>query len=103
MAITNGNLALNGVKVAIKSYMHIQIQMILIALLELKTFQISNMQKDILLKQDYSSRCMDIGIGNVAIWKNIHGHYLLTLVKQIQDDTRDHDSDLLECEYKIIL
>ena len=40
LAITNGNLALNGVKVAIKSYMHIQIQMILIALLELKTFQI---------------------------------------------------------------
>ena len=37
LAITNGNLALNGVKVAIKSYMHIQIQiqMILIALLEL--------------------------------------------------------------------
>ena len=64
---------------------------------------ISNMQKDILLKQDYSSRCRDIGIGDVAIWKNIHGHYLLTLVKQIQDDTRDHDSDLLECEYKIIL
>lgn len=41
------------------------------------------MQKDILLKQDYSSRCRDIGIGDVAIWKKIHEHYLLTLVETV--------------------
>lgn len=64
---------------------------------------ISNIRKDILLKQDYSSRCRDIEIGDVVIWKNIYGHYLLTLVKQIHDDTRGYDSDLLECEYRIIL
>lgn len=40
LAITNGNLVQNGVKVVIKSYMLIQIQMISIALLDVKTFQI---------------------------------------------------------------
>jgi hypothetical protein len=67
------------------------------------TSNLSNIPKDTLLEQDYSSRCRDIRIGDVAIWKNIHGHYLLTLVKQINDDTRGDDTDMLVCEYKIIL
>ncbi len=51
---------------------------------------------------DYSSRYRDAAIGDVIIWKNTSGHYLLTLIKSIQDDTRGTDSDLLECDYRII-
>ena len=64
---------------------------------------IFSVSKEELFKLDYSSRCRDIRIGDIVVWKNIHGHYLLTCVKRIYDDTRGADKDFLECEYRIIL
>jgi len=52
---------------------------------------------------DYSSRCRNIKIGEIAVWKNKYGHYLLTLVKTIHDDSRGDKDDLLECEYRILI
>lgn len=64
---------------------------------------IFSVSKEELFKLDYSSRCRDIRIGDIVVWKNIYGHYLLTCVKRIYDDTRGADKDFLECEYRIIL
>ena len=64
---------------------------------------IFSVSKEELFKLDYSSRCRDIRIGDIVVWKNIYGHYLLTCVKEIHDDTRGADKDFLECEYRIIL
>lgn len=59
--------------------------------------------EEFLAAQDYSSRCRDIEIGDTVIWKNENGHYLLTLVEKISDDTRGQERDWLEGKYQIIL
>lgn len=50
---------------------------------------------------DFSSRCRTAKIGDVIIWKNIHGQYAATKITKIKDDTRGDDRDLLEFEYVI--
>lgn len=52
---------------------------------------------------DYSSRCRDIAVGDVAVWKNKNGYFLLTQITVIHDDTRGYDSDLVQGMYKILI
>ena len=61
-----------------------------------------NISENQLLSCDYSSRCRDAGIGDVIVWRNSNGHYLLTLILKIQDDTRNDDTDLVEGKYRIL-
>ena len=51
---------------------------------------------------DISSDCRVARIGQSIIWKNIYGHYAITKISQIKDDTRGDDCDLLKCEYIIL-
>lgn len=50
---------------------------------------------------DFSSRCRDVQIGDAILWKNQYGNYAVTLIEEIQDDTRGADCDKLKCKYKI--
>lgn len=69
----------------------------------IKQGNISNISISDLTRCDYSSRCRDIAIGDIAVWKNKNGHYLLTLITAIQDDTRGYEKDLVTGMYKIFL
>ena len=69
----------------------------------IKQGNISNISISDLTNCDYSSRCRDIAIGDIAVWKNKNGHYLLTLITAIQDDTRGYKKDLVTGMYKICL
>lgn len=69
----------------------------------IKQGDISNISMSDLTNCDYSSRCRDIAIGDIAVWKNINGHYLLTLITAIQDDTRGYDNDLVQGTYRILI
>lgn len=72
-------------------------------LARIKQGDISNISMSDLNNCDYSSRCRDIAIGDIAVWKNKNGYYLLTLITAIQDDTRGYDNDLVQGTYKIII
>lgn len=69
----------------------------------IKQSKIANITMSDLSNCDYSSRCRDIAIGDIAVWKNKNGHYLLTLITAIQDDTRGYDSDLVQGTYRILI
>lgn len=69
----------------------------------IKQSDISNISMSDLANCDYSSRCRDIAIGDIAVWKNKNGHYLLTRITAIQDDTRGYDNDLVQGTYRIFI
>lgn len=69
----------------------------------IKQGNLSNISMSDLSNCDYSSRCRDIAIGDIAVWKNKNGHYLLTLITAIQDDTRGYENDLVKGMYKILI
>lgn len=50
---------------------------------------------------DFSSRCRNVQIGDAVLWKNQYGNYAVTLIEEIQDDTRGADFDKLKCKYKV--
>ncbi len=50
---------------------------------------------------DFSSRYRNVQIGDAILWKNECGNYAITLIEEIQDDTRGADCDKLKCKYKI--
>lgn len=69
----------------------------------IKQGDISNIYMSDLTNCDYSSRCRDIAIGDIAVWKNKNGHYLLTCITAIQDDTRGYDNDLVQGTYRMLI
>lgn len=69
----------------------------------IKRANLSNISMADLSNCDYSSRCLDIAIGDVAVWKNKNGHFLLTFITAIQDNTRDYDCDLVQGKYRILI
>ena len=50
---------------------------------------------------DFSSSCRNVQICDAILWKNECGNYAITLIEEIQDDTRGADCDKLKCKYKI--
>ena len=76
-----------------------------IALKESITSQKKDLKKVVdninLIELDYSSRCRTVKIGDVAIFKNIHGKYLLCTPIKITDSSRNDDDDILCMEYYI--
>lgn len=51
---------------------------------------------------DFSSRCRNVQLGDAVLWKNQAGHFAVTKILEIQDDTRGASEDKLVCEYIII-
>lgn len=50
---------------------------------------------------DFSSRCRTVQLEDAIIWKNKNGHYAVTKVIAIKDDTRGDQADEITCEYVI--
>ena len=54
-------------------------------------------------KYDSSSRSRTVGIGEIAIFENNSGDILLVKIKEIRDDTRGDDEDLLSIFYVVLV
>lgn len=63
---------------------------------------VGNMESIREIKGDFSSRCRTPNIGDAIVWKNDKGHYSITTIVSIKDDTRGSDHDELTCNYIIM-
>lgn len=52
---------------------------------------------------DFTSRVRSPKRGDGIIWLNTAGHFAITVIRDIKDDTRDDNIDLLKFEYRIYL